>query len=132
MNESAPTILYLDDEACCLDVFQQMFGGEYDIRTATNAAEARDALAARAADIVISDQNMPDCEGLEFLREVASVYPESCRALLSGNVRAGDIFGHIGKGVVDVFIAKPWTPQTMSQALERAGLCQSDGARRSG
>lgn len=122
MSKSALTIFYLDDETSCLDVFQKMFGHEYDIRTATSAAQARSALAARAADIVISDQNMPDCEGLNFLREVASAYPGSCRALLSGNVRAGDIFGQIGNGVVDVFIAKPWTPESMGQALERAGL----------
>ncbi len=122
MIKSARTIFYLDDETICLDVFQQMFGHEYDIRTATNIALARDALAARAADIVISDQTMPDCEGLEFLREVASVYPGSCRALLSGNISAGDIFGQIGNGVVDLFIAKPWTRQSMNQALERASL----------
>ncbi|HEX8843854.1 MAG TPA: response regulator [Pyrinomonadaceae bacterium] len=114
------SILYLDDEAVCLEVFQGLFGGEYDVRTAVTVSEARALLAECPADIVISDQLMPDVEGTEFLREVANKYPTSCRVLLSGTVNVGNVVGNIGKGTVQFFLAKPWTEQQMRRVLERA------------
>ena len=122
MTEPARTILYLDDEAACLEVFRQTFGREYDIRTAANAREARAALAERAADIVIADQTMPGGTGAEFLRETAQRYPASCRTLLTGSVGVGDMLGEISGGLIDLFIAKPWDALSMSQALGRAAL----------
>lgn len=40
-----PAVLYFDDETSVLDVFQQMFAAEYDVRIATRLAEARRMLA---------------------------------------------------------------------------------------
>jgi DNA-binding NtrC family response regulator len=122
MTEQTRTILYLDDEPICLDVFQQMFECEYDIRTSMSVEQARSALAASPADIVISDQSMPGIEGIEFLREVARVYPKSCRVMLTGNTVVGNVLGEISSGAVDLFLSKPWTDQGMSQALKRASI----------
>jgi DNA-binding NtrC family response regulator len=126
MTEQTRTILYLDDEPLCLDIFRQMFEQEHEIRTAMTVAKARHALSERAADIVISDQSMPDIEGINFLREVATLYPTSCRAMLTGNVSVGDMLDGISNGVVDLFMAKPRTAESISQALKRASIiCES-------
>lgn len=114
------TILYLDDEAACVDVFHDMFGDEFDIRTATTLSEARRALAERAADIVISDQRMPDIDGTDFLREVSKSYPASYRMMLTGSATLGELIREISDGIVNLFIAKPWTEQNMRQILESA------------
>jgi DNA-binding NtrC family response regulator len=115
-----PTVLYLDDDGECLNVFQQMFGDAYDVRVATSPAEARRMLAAQPADIVISDQTMPEIDGTEFLREVAAAYPDSLRVLLTGSVNIGGVFQEVGAGVVQIFLSKPWTDQSVRQLLERA------------
>ena len=78
------SILYLDDEAGCVNVFYEAFHDDFDVRTATSAAEALRMLAEDAPDIVISDQKMPDMEGTEFLQRVAASYPESCRVMITG------------------------------------------------
>jgi PleD family two-component response regulator len=62
------SIIYLDDDPGCLDVFQLTFDDEYEVRTATTPDEARRMLAERVADIVVSDQNIPAIKGEEFLR----------------------------------------------------------------
>lgn len=114
------SIFYLDDETACLSVFEEMFGDEYDVRTAASLDEARASLKERAADIVISDQRMPEIQGTEFLREVAESCPTSFRVMLTGSAMVSDVIREISVGVVNLFISKPWTEQDMRQMLERA------------
>ena len=122
MRISKRSILYLDDEAMCLDVFHKLFSGEYDIRTATTGAEARRALLDRPSDIIISDQTMPGLKGADFLCEVAAAYPSSVRMMLTGSICVGEALREIGTGIVNIFISKPWGEADMRQVLLRAGL----------
>jgi DNA-binding NtrC family response regulator len=119
------SILYLDDEPACLRLFMDVLGMDFDVRTARDQAEAFRLLSERQSNIIISDQKMPDVEGTRFLREVAEKYPRSCRVLLSGSVTIGDMFLEVNRGNVHFFLAKPWTEQSMRQALERAGFILS-------
>jgi DNA-binding NtrC family response regulator len=116
------TIFYFDDEAACLSLFQEVFGGEYDVRTAATLSEARRMLAERPADIIISDQGMPEIKGTDFLDEVAATYPSSYRVLLTGSIHLGGVLPQIGAGLIHYFIPKPWTEHDMRQMLERARL----------
>jgi serine/threonine-protein kinase len=113
------SILYLDDEARCLDLFREVFGGEYDVRTASTPEEARRLLAEEPADVVISDQTMPGLSGKEFLAEVAASHPSAYRVLLTGNLTAGDAIGELGAGVVQAFVTKPWDKHDIARVLER-------------
>jgi DNA-binding NtrC family response regulator len=117
-----PIILYIDDEVGCLNLFQEMFGGEYEVRTATTLSEARRLLAEHPADIIISDQSMPEIKGTDFLIEVAATQPSSYRVLLTGNITVGDAITEIGAGIIHLFITKPWTMENMCKALGRARL----------
>jgi DNA-binding NtrC family response regulator len=102
-----------------------MFGGEYEVRTATTLSEARRLLAEHPADIVISDQSMPEIKGTDFLVEVAATQPSSYRVLLTGTITVGDAFTEIGAGIIHLFITKPWTAGYMCKALGRASLSVS-------
>jgi DNA-binding NtrC family response regulator len=114
------SILYLDDEVACLDVFRDMFSKQYDVRIASTLADARRELAARPADIIISDQHMPDIEGTEFLREVAEGFPQSYRIMLTGEIMVGHVIREVSTGIVHLFVTKPWDEPQMRQMLERA------------
>lgn len=116
------SIFYFDDDGGCLQVFRDTFGGEYDVRTAETLSEARRMLADRPADIVISDQQMPEISGTEFLCEVAATHPASYRVMLTGSMTVGEALPEIGSGIVHLFVAKPWKGPDMRAMLERAGL----------
>lgn len=117
-----PSILYLDDETALLELFQEAFGVEYDVRTASTLDAARRMLIENGADIIISDQYMPEIDGTDFLRETARLYPQSLRILMSGYVTVGDVMGEVGMGIINIFVPKPWTEAGMRQVLERASL----------
>jgi DNA-binding NtrC family response regulator len=114
------TIFYIDDDVVCLNIFQEMFGNEYDVRTATTLSVARQMLAAQPADIIISDQSMPEISGTEFLAEVAKLYPSSYRIMLTGTMIAGEALPEILAGIIQTFLPKPWNRQNMEYVLERA------------
>lgn len=116
------SIFYFDDEATMLELFEEMFGNEYEVRTASTLAEARRTLSEQPADIIISDQSMPEISGTEFLSEVARLYPSSFRIMLTGSMLVGEALPEISSGIVQLFVTKPWDNQTMRRMLERAGL----------
>lgn len=115
------SILYLDDEQSCLDVFKACFGGEYEVHTVSTPREACTALSSGKFDIVISDQLMPDIDGLTFLRKVAATNPETYRVMLTGSIGVGAVIREVSAGIIHLFVTKPWTEAEMKHALERGG-----------
>lgn len=114
------TILYFDDDASCLEVFESIFRDEYDVLTATELADARRKLQKCPFEIVISDQRMPEISGTEFLAEVAQICPKSFRVMVTGSMTVGEAIPEISSGIVHLFVSKPWEEQSMREMLERA------------
>ncbi len=114
------SIFYLDDEASQLEVFQELFRAEFDVRTSTAPDEARHMLAHCAADIIISDQKMPQIKGTDFLRETMNACPASFRILMTGTVGIGEMMNEVRVGIIHAFLAKPWTEAKMEEVLARA------------
>jgi DNA-binding NtrC family response regulator len=110
----------LDDEAWQLEIFRDMFGAEFDVRTATTPDEARRMLVECVSDIIISDQKMPKIEGTDFLREVMRTCPSSFRILLTGQISVSEVMSEFKEGVIHAFLAKPWMEERMREMLERA------------
>ena len=119
------SIVYLDDDLGCLNIFRQTLEDAYEVRTATTPEEAHQMLAKRAADIVVSDQNMPAIKGEDFLREVAQKYPASCRVMLTGHAVIADMLREVSTGIINLFIQKPWAEQNVRHILERASLTRT-------
>lgn len=115
------SVFYFDDDVKLLDIFQEMFEDEYDVRTASKLSAARQILSDCAADIIITDQSMPEISGSEFLREAIEKCPHSFRIMLTGYSLVGDLLGEVTDGLIDVFIVKPWQEEQMKQVLERGG-----------
>ena len=123
------SVFYFDDEVVLLELFVEMFGMEFEVRTASTLIPARQMMR-QCPDIIISDWSMPEISGVEFLREAAEKCPGSFRIMLTGHASAGDMLGEISSGVVQLFIPKPWTEVEMREALERALILSARPRRR--
>jgi CheY-like chemotaxis protein len=64
-------ILILDDDADCRNVFTLWLRDSYDVLAFDNARDALSALIAlNGVDLIVTDINMPEMDGREFLRAV--------------------------------------------------------------
>jgi CheY-like chemotaxis protein len=66
------TVLVADDDASVRRVLQRALAREgYEVRCAGDGAEALEFIEADAPDLVVTDINMPDMDGIELLIQVA-------------------------------------------------------------
>ena len=78
-------ILMVDDEPNVLKSFQRALRKEpYTLLTAQSGDEGLTLLEARDVSLVISDYNMPQMNGLEFLKAVKAQYPHILAIMLTG------------------------------------------------
>ena len=81
-------ILVIDDHALIRDavagVLKALQGDAVDIVEAVSAHRAREQLAKPVEfDMVLLDLGLPDCDGIEFLREIAARHPTTSVVVLS-------------------------------------------------
>jgi CheY-like chemotaxis protein len=98
-------VLVVDDEAMIRDSTSLLLrSAGYVVRTAEHGFDALLQLAAAPADVVISDLNMPQMSGFEFMSVVRRRFPEIVVIAISGAYDSGD---QVPGGVIaDAFYAK--------------------------
>jgi CheY-like chemotaxis protein len=103
------TLLAVDDEPSILSLLSRLLSRDgYRILTASGATEAFELLAMNQVDVVISDQRMPGTSGVEFLRRVRGLYPDTVRIVMSGHADVQTVTEAINQGAVYKFCSKPW------------------------
>lgn len=115
------TLLLLDDEENVLRSLVRLFRRDgYQILTANSVAEAFDLLASNHAQVILSDQRMPDMSGTEFLTRVRDLYPDTVRLILSGYTDLATITETINLGAIYRFLTKPWNDDELREHIRDA------------
>lgn len=115
------TLLLLDDEENVLRSLVRLFRRDgYHILTANSVREAFDLLASNDAQVILSDQRMPDMSGTEFLTRVRDLYPNTIRMVLSGYTDLATITEAINKGAIYKFLTKPWNDDELREHIQTA------------
>jgi two-component system NtrC family sensor kinase len=117
-------ILCVDDEQNVLNALKRLFiDNDYSIFTAVSGQEGLNILEQEHAQIIISDYRMPGMNGVEFLKEVCNLRPDTVRIVLSGYADAAAIVSAINEGQIYKFVPKPWNDDelrvTVANAIER-------------
>lgn len=117
-------ILCVDDEQNVLNALKRLFiDNEYVISTALSGQDGLKILEREHAHVIISDYRMPGMNGVEFLKEVCSIHPDTVRIVLSGYADAATVVDAINEGQIYKFVPKPWNDNelkiTVANAIER-------------
>lgn len=115
-------ILIVDDEENILATMSRLLRSEgRQILLANNVTDALEKLKANCgADLVISDNKMPDMSGIDFLVKVRQLYPHSVRILVTGYPDLEAAINAINKGQVYRFISKPWENEEIKLIVKQA------------
>lgn len=116
------TILLVDDERSILNSLTRILAAED--RQIFCVESAEDALVklkeAGGADLVVSDNRLPNISGIDFLVKVRHLYPDSIRVLLTGYPDLESAIQAINKGQVYRFITKPWENEELKLMVKQA------------
>jgi DNA-binding NtrC family response regulator len=119
-------VLVVDDEKNIrLALSRALESPDIEVMTAINGEEALSALAARRADVVLLDINMPGMDGIEVLRRIADQHPASRVVMITAYGTIDRAVEAMKLGAVD-FLEKPVTPEEVrrlvAEIIDRAGL----------
>ena len=127
-QESAPAIIFVDDEATAVKYFQRAIGSLAPVLTGSSVEEGKallDAHGDRVA-VLVSDQRMPGEFGNELLRYASERYPHVVRILTTAYSEIDQTVAAVNLGHIHRYIKKPWDitelRMELKQALELAEL----------
>lgn len=128
-TQSIWNVLCVDDESMVLRALKRLLKNtEFNFFAASSAKEGATLMAQTSIDIVISDMQMPEINGAEFLARIAEEYPHCYRILLTGYSDNDSTVSAINEGQVHRYLQKPWNNDelllTLTQAAERLSLEQ--------
>ncbi len=115
------SVLIVDDEINVLKAIERTLRKEpYTIYTADNSSKALELLKARDISLIISDYNMPEINGLEFLKQAKNLYPQALTIMLTGQAEVQIAVQAINDAGVYKFVLKPWDDADLKVTVRRA------------
>ena len=114
-----PIIFSIDDDPQVLRAItrdlRSHFRDDYRILSTTSVKEALDGLLdlknkSEVVALFISDQRMPEMEGVEFLQKARDFFPDAKRVLLTAYSDTEAAIKAINDVQLDYYLMKPWNP----------------------
>ena len=114
-------LLLVDDELPTIEVLEHMLGSEgYRILSATSAEEGLELLAVNKVGVVVCDYRMPGMKGVELLRRIKEIHPDTVRILHSGYADQEIVIDAVNQGAVYKVLAKPLDVELLRQNIRDA------------
>ncbi|MFZ3215770.1 MAG: HD domain-containing phosphohydrolase [Candidatus Acidiferrales bacterium] len=114
-----PRILCVDDEPNVLEGLSRTLRAHYEVETAVGGRAALEMLKApEPFAIVMSDQRMPQMDGVHLLAHVRAVSPATVRVLLTGQADMESAIAAVNEGNIFRFLTKPCPSDVLLKALD--------------
>lgn len=113
-------ILAIDDEASILDLLTEYLKTHgYRVTTASNAVEAKRVVETQAPDLIISDLQLEDTDGLHLIEELRVLLPNVPVILLTGVLFDSPVIEDNLKWKVSSYVSKTAPLQTLLGEVRR-------------
>jgi len=109
--------LVVDDSSTMRRIIKNTLSriGYNDIIEAENGKDALEKF--ESVDIILTDWNMPEMDGLEFVKNVRGKNPSIPILMITTNAAKDDIIEALKNGVNN-YIVKPFTPETLKEKID--------------
>ena len=116
-----PRVLCVDDEPFVLEGLKHQLERHYEVVTAISGKAALKELASgREFSVVISDMQMPEMNGADFLEQVRKRSPQTVRILLTGHADMEAAAQAVNRGNIFRFLLKPCAAKDLQKAIQEA------------
>ncbi|NTV58335.1 MAG: response regulator, partial [Deltaproteobacteria bacterium] len=114
-------LLYVDDEPLNLYIFEFNFRKNFDVITCISGFKGLELLKSNPEiQIVVSDISMPGMNGIEFITQAKSEFPDISFFILTGYDITDDIQKALDGGLIYKYFRKPLNAKEISAAIEQA------------
>lgn len=112
-------ILVVDDDPLVRGSLREMLTlSGYSVTAAANGKEALEVLKAYTTDVILTDIKMPEMDGLELLRQVKNISPDTHVILITGYASIDNAVKAMKEGAYD-YITKPIVDSEIQILIER-------------
>ncbi|MBE0429158.1 MAG: response regulator [Thermoleophilia bacterium] len=112
------TVLLVDDEHDFLDITaKRLTRRGYHVLTADNCLRATEELDREPVDVVVLDVMMPECDGVDFLKEIKESHPRIGVVLLTGHASIEAGLRSLESGASD-YLLKPVSLEDLIEKIE--------------
>lgn len=119
LQKTAKRILLVDDEENARVALSRLLTrGGYIVDAVANGFEALNHLREHDVNLIVTDINMPEMDGIEFLREVNRSFPGSNVIMITAYGGVESYIEAINLGAVE-YINKPVKIEELKSVLER-------------
>jgi len=122
-TEKRYKILIVDDEPDNLALLYRTLRGKYNITKANSAIEALEILRTEKFDCILSDHKMPLMDGVEFLKRVYEMQPNTMRLLVTAYSDIKILIDAINYAKIYRYIKKPYSPDELLMIVDSALEC---------
>lgn len=118
MTSMEERILFVDDDPNILEAYQRKLGRVMRVFTAQGPHVGLRVLQEKGPfAVVVSDMKMPLMNGIEFLKKVREISPDTVRIMLTGNADLHDAMQAVNEGAIFRFLLKPCPSEMFAKAL---------------
>ncbi|MDE5424279.1 sigma-54 dependent transcriptional regulator [Ancylomarina sp. DW003] len=117
MSDKLSTLI-LDDDPLYLKLAATMLEEDFVVYTALSPFEAFELLLKEKIDVLICDFNLPEMNGVEVLKHVKEMHPETDVIMISGSAEDEHIIAAFDLGAID-FLKKPIEYKALKISIER-------------
>lgn len=116
-----PVVLIVDDEPNVLKSLKRALHSEaIEVLTAASGKEGLKALKNRDISVIVSDNHMPEMDGITFLEIVRKTAPDITRILLTGNASIESAVDAIHRSEISEYLTKPWDDRHLVNIINRS------------
>ncbi|MDD1690033.1 MAG: PAS domain S-box protein [Methanoregula sp.] len=113
------SVLYVDDDPALLDIGRIYLGktGHFSVDTAASAGEAIEKIRQQTYDAIISDYQMSEIDGIQFLRHIRQHFKDLPFILFTGRGREEIVIEALNSGA-DFYLQKGGEPKSQFAELD--------------
>lgn len=114
-------LLIVDDEQNVISSLnRQLRHDGYTIYAANSGSAGLELLKKNDIGVVLSDQVMPEMDGVAFLEAVKQQKPDTVRMLLTGQGSLKNAMAAINRSQIFGYLTKPWSPEVLNGTIAGA------------